>query len=149
MIMNIKKGGSGGGFAKVYSKQKELIQVKGASGLHSYSEEEMAAFSEHLTNCLTGDDDVKHLLPVEEKGLDLCKKVKDGLLLSKFINLAVKDTIDVRALNLRKGGKDVGPFQMQENQTLCISAAKSIGVQTINLGAPPFVLNFLQLKWCL
>jgi len=133
IVVNIKKG-STSGFAKVYSKQKELIQVKGAVGTHSFSEEEMAAFSEHLNNCLADDPDCKHLLPIDEKNMDLCEKVQDGILLSKFINLAVPDTIDVRALNLPKGGKPLDNFKKSENQTLCINAAKSIGVQTINIG---------------
>jgi plastin-1 len=113
-----------------------LIQVKGAGGgSHSYSEEEMAAFSEHISACLANDADCKHLIPIEEKGLDLCRKVKDGILLAKFINLCVKDTIDSRALNLPKAGKALTVFQMQENLNLVISSAKSIGVQIIGQGA--------------
>jgi len=56
-------------------------------------------------------------------------------LLSKFINCAVPDTIDIRALNKPKGGKPLSVFQIQENQTLCIKAATSIGVHTVNVGA--------------
>jgi hypothetical protein len=135
IVINIKSGkASGGGFGRVYSKQKELIQVKGHSGTHSFSQEEMDAFSEHLNNCLSGDSELKHLLPIQEGKTDLCTKVRDGLLLAKFINLAVKDTIDERALNKPKGGKELSLFQIQENQTLVISSAKGIGVQTVNLG---------------
>jgi len=141
IVANVKSGKTSAdkGFAKVYSKQKDLIQVKGHTGTHSFSEEEMSAFSEHLTQSLSDDADCKHLMPIEEKGLDLCRKVKDGILLSKFINLAVKDTIDARALNLRKAGKDLTLFQINENQTLLIAAAKAIGVQTVNLGASELI----------
>jgi plastin-1 len=93
--------------------------------VHSFAEEEVSAFSEHLNLSLQGDADVSHLVPIDPKGLDLCKKVRDGILLSKFINVAVKDTIDTRALNLRKGGKDISLFQINENQTLLISSAKA------------------------
>jgi plastin-1 len=137
IVNHIKTGRASAatGFAHVYTKQKELIQVKGAAGVHSYSEEEMAAFSEHFNNCLSGDADVKHLLPIDEKGMDLCRKVKDGLILAKFINLCVKDTIDIRAVNLPKATKPLSTFQMQENINLAIASAKAIGVQTVGQGA--------------
>lgn len=114
IVYNIKSGNANtsSGFAQVYTKQKDLIQVKGHSGVHSFAEEEVAAFSEHLNTYLTGDVDVAHLVPIDPKGLDLARKVRDGIVLSKFINIAVKDTIDVRALNLRKGGKDLSLFQV-------------------------------------
>jgi len=136
VVLAIKQGKGGKyEFSKVYSKQKELIQVKGHSGVHSFSEEEMSAFAEHLNQTLKDDKDLKHLLPVETKGTDLCKKVYDGLLLSKFINVAVPQTIDERALNKPKGAGKLSLFQVNENQNLCIEAAKSIGVITTNIGA--------------
>jgi hypothetical protein len=104
--------GKTSGFHAVYTKQKDLISVKGHTGTHAYAEEEVAAFAEHLNAYLEGDADVAHLLPINPSGLDLAKKVRDGLLLAKFINVAVKDTIDTRALNLRKGGKDISLFQV-------------------------------------
>jgi len=75
------------------------------------------------------------LMPIETKGTDLCKKVYDGLLLSKFINVAIPGTIDERALNKVKGAGKLSLFQVNENQNLCIEAAKSIGVITTNIGA--------------
>jgi len=136
VVLAIKSGKATGGFAKVYSKQKELIQVAGHSGVHSFAEEEVSAFSEHLNQSLKDDPDLKHLLPIETKGLDLCKKVKDGLLIAKFINVAVPDTIDPRALNkVGAGKKELTLFQINENQSLAIAAAKSIGVITTNVGA--------------
>jgi len=139
------KNGKGGSlkFAKVYSKQKELVQVQGHSGVHSFAEEEMAAFSEHLNQCLGEDKDLKHLMPLEGKGMDLCKKVKDGLLIAKFVNVAVPETIDERALNkvTAKDGKhrELTLFQINENQNLGIAAAKSIGVITTNVGAAELI----------
>lgn len=65
----------------------------------------------------------------------MCTAVSDGILLAKFINIAVKDTIDVRALNLRKNDKPLSRFQSNENQTLVISSAKAIGVKVTNIGA--------------
>lgn len=136
VVLAVKNGKAGGlKFAKVYSKQKELIQVQGHSGVHSFAEEEMSAFAEHINQCLAEDKDLKHLLPVDTKGLDLCKKVRDGLLIAKFVNVAVPDTIDERALNKKPSGKELTLFQINENQNLGIEAAKSIGVITTNVGA--------------
>lgn len=45
------------------------------------------------------------------------------------------DTIDERALNMQKNSKALSLFQINENLNLCISSAKSIGIQTINLGS--------------
>lgn len=137
VISGIRSGklSSAAGFAKVYEKQKELIQVKGASGLHSFSQEEMTAFAEHLNNILADDPDLQYLLPVDPSGIELAEKVGDGVLLAKFINKAVADTIDERALNTTTGKKPLSLFQVNENLNLVIASAKSIGVQTINLGS--------------
>lgn len=134
IMKSIQSGsGKGGQFVKVYEKQKELIQHKGHSGVHSFSQEEMTAFSEHLNFVLEDDGDCKHLMPINPEGLDLCDKVADGVLLCKFINKAVPDTIDMRAVNLpRKRG--LNKFEINENMELAINAAKGIGVQVINVG---------------
>lgn len=136
VVLNIKngKGSASKGFALVYSKQKDLVSYKGHTGTHSFSEEEMSAFAEHFNNYLSEDPDVKHLLPINPSGLDLCKKVRDGILLSKFINLAAKDTIDPRALNTPKNGKALDMFKISENQTLCLTSAKGIGCKLTNIG---------------
>lgn len=123
------------GFLNVVHESKRLIQVKGASGLHSFAQEELSAFAIHISNCLAGDEDLAHLLPIQPDGLELCEKVYDGMLLCKFINCAVPSTIDERVINKRKAGKDLSLFQRNENLTLAISSATSIGVTTVNLGA--------------
>lgn len=58
------------------------------------------------------DPEVAYLLPINPDTLDLCAKVKDGVLLSKFINMVVPDTIDMRAVNLPKGGRPLSLFQV-------------------------------------
>ena len=64
----------------------------------------------------------------------------DGLLLAKFINVAVRDTIDARALNrLKAGGKELSLFQINENQTLVIASAKALGVKVTNIGASELI----------
>lgn len=132
----LKSGSKSGdfGFGRVVRETRKMVQVKGASGLHSFAEEEMAAFAEHINQCLGDDAELKYLLPINPQGVDLCHKVRDGVLLAKFINKAVPDTIDERALNKRKNN-DLSVFQINENQNLVISAAASIGISVVNIGA--------------
>ena len=60
-------------------KQVTMIRVQTASGgSHSYAEEEVSAFAEHLNFCLGDDKDLAYLMPINPNGLDLCKKCSDG-----------------------------------------------------------------------
>lgn len=75
MISSIRTGttNNAAGFAKVYEKQKELIQIKGkAGGVHSFSQEEMTAFSIHINTLLGDDADLKS---VAAMGLSACSGV--------------------------------------------------------------------------
>lgn len=118
----------------MYNANVTIHEVKGsAGGVHSYSEEETAAFTEHINNCLQHDRDLELWLPITtESGLFV--SVSDGILLCKLINAAVPETIDERAINLRKRSKDLNVYQMTENLNLCINAAKSIGCSVVNIG---------------
>ncbi|KAI9986180.1 hypothetical protein PInf_025095 [Phytophthora infestans] len=71
-----------------------IHEVKGtAGGLHSYSEEETAAFTEHINNTLQADSDVASLMPISTDA-GLFRAVCDGVLLCKLLNRAVPETID-------------------------------------------------------
>ena len=59
---------------------------------------------------------------------------------SKIINCAVPGTIDPRAINVRKGGKDINVFQAKENLRLAIASATSIGCIIINI-TPPLIMD--------
>ncbi|RLM96051.1 hypothetical protein BBI17_001693 [Phytophthora kernoviae] len=120
--------------AAAYNANVTIHEVKGtAGGLHSYSEEETVAFTQHINNCLSSDKDVASLMPI---GMDagLFRSVCDGVLLCKLINAAVPETIDERALNIIKKTKELNVYQKTENQNLCINAAKSIGCSVVNIG---------------
>ncbi|ETO15237.1 actin bundling protein [Reticulomyxa filosa] len=105
----------------------ELIAIESKSGgLHSYAKEEISAFANHLNYCLGDDPDLDYLLPINPDTNDLFMKVKDGVIIAKFINVIEPETIDWRAVNYKKGG-GLNQFKIIENQNLNISAAKSIG----------------------
>lgn len=137
LIQSIRSGkkGRNSNFARVVSKQREMIQVKGHSGLHTFAQEEMTAFAEHFNFVLKGDRELDYLLPMDTSGTEMLSSVGDGVLLSKFINKCIPETIDERALNKRKNGQPLSLFKINENLNLAISSAKSIGIQTVNLGS--------------
>lgn len=137
-----------------------MRQAKGAAGsVHSFSLEEATAFTEHINHVLqstaNAEDwpDHSSYLPIQAprdsdgdgnvagSEVDLFSKVHDGVLLCRFINLAVPGTIDQRVLNEKgKGKRDqkdkaLNLYQCRENQNLCINAAKAIGCQLTNVHA--------------
>lgn len=120
--------------AAMYNAHVKIHEVKGTGGaMHSYSEEEKVAFSEHINNCLVHDRDLSHVLPIAPESDALFQSVSDGTLLCKLINAAVPETIDVRALNQKKA-KQLNVYEKTENNNLCINAAKSIGCSVVNIG---------------
>jgi hypothetical protein len=127
-----KSGKGSKGFGDVFVKNANVNIVQSAHASHSFSDEEKVSFVEHINQVLKGDPDVKHLLPINPDDMGIFKAVRDGILLCKLINSAVKGTIDERALNK---GTNLNAFKITENQNLCINSAKAIGCQVINIGA--------------
>lgn len=118
----------------MYNANVTIHEVKGsAGGVHSYSEEETSAFTEHINNTLHHDKDVASLLPMNPVD-GLFHSVGDGILLCKLINVAVPETIDVRAVNIKKKAKELNIYEKTENHNLSINAAKSIGCSVVNIG---------------
>ncbi|VDK23314.1 unnamed protein product [Anisakis simplex] len=95
---------------------------------------------------LLADPDLKRLLPVQTDGGDLYRKVQDGLILCKLINLAVPETIDERAINK----KNLNTYTKLENLTLALMSSQAIGCNIVNIdgydlskGRPHLVLGLL------
>ena len=118
---------------------------------------ELHAYGTYITQAVGSDADLKHLFPLdllpldvipspspepqsnggptlsrEGYGLDLLRKLKDGLLLAKLINHVAPRTIDERVLNKRSdaagGGQSLGWQAIVENLNVCITSAKSLGL---------------------
>jgi hypothetical protein len=148
----LKSKGDATKFGNLVGKQMELIYNESASGgMHSYAKEEITAFASHLNYCLGDDPHLDYLMPIDTETMDLFQKVKDGVLIAKFINMIEPDTIDWRAVNYKKGG-GLNQFKIIENQNLNISAAKSVGLRISNVSAeelrdadknPTLVLGFM------
>eukprot|EP01035_Chromulina_nebulosa_P042059 gene42059-56949_t len=106
------------------------------ANIHTFSDSEKQAFSEHINMCLSHDLLVKELLPLDVNSMDLFEKSSNGLILCKLINVAVVDSIDERALNVKP---DMNVYQKSENQNLALNAAKAIGCQVVNIGSQDLI----------
>lgn len=134
------RSGSESALGKAVAKHATITTVKGATGHHSYAEEEKVAFTEHINHCLGGDEYLAGAgaVPMNPSSMDLFANVADGILLCKLINAAVPDTVDERALNFPKK-RALNPWEVKENQNLCINAAKAIGCTVVNVHANDLV----------
>jgi len=138
MMRKVRVGG--GKVTQLYQvtkKVEKMVKLGGTSEVsaegttHSFSEDETVAFGDWINYSLADDPDLAYLLPIDTSNMnDLFEKVKDGVLLCKLINSSVKDTIDPRAINMKK----LNAFKIGENQTLAVNSASAIGCNTTNLG---------------
>ena len=87
---------------------------------------EKAAYINIINNLLSNEELNNNYLPIDPYSNDIFDKIKDGILLCKFINKAKKDTIDERTINKNE---NMTEFQQRQNLNLAISAAKSIGLR--------------------
>jgi plastin-1 len=132
--------GGGAGVAAGAAKPPQLLRVHGAhaSSVHSFAEEEKAAFSVYLSRALAGDADLAAHLPIDPASLELFSKVADGVLLCKLVAHAAPDELDVRAINTARrlaAGRALSRYQIGENHALALAAASAAGVRVVNIDA--------------
>uniref|UniRef100_A0A0K0G3L7 Fimbrin (inferred by orthology to a D. melanogaster protein) n=1 Tax=Strongyloides venezuelensis TaxID=75913 RepID=A0A0K0G3L7_STRVS len=99
--------------------------------IHTIRVEEEVAFSNWINSHLSEDPDLKKHLPVNADTHELYKKLDDGLVLCKLINLAVPETIDERVINK----KNLNTYSKLENLTLSLMSAQAIGCNIVNIDA--------------
>lgn len=81
----------------------EVQQSVGESGFtHSYLVEERICFAKLINDILKNDEDVKDVIPINPEGDDIFHAMEDGIILSKLINASIENTIDFRAVNMKK-----------------------------------------------
>jgi len=133
ILRNVRSGGKSSekGFAGVVKKQAEVTRIQGATGSHSFADEEKESFVEHINDALKGDKDLAGRLPIKVDNMDVFKAVSDGILLCKLINHSVPETIDERTINTKQ---PLNQYKIIENQNLCINSAKAIGCNVVNIG---------------
>ena len=117
---------------------------------------EIHAYAQFISRALGNDPDLKHLFPLDLAppsveassplpvsasssttlvhnfagcGLDLLRKMRDGLLIAKLINVVSPRTIDERVLNKRSTTGGVpGWRSIVENLNVCMTSAKTLGI---------------------
>jgi len=125
-------GGKASEMVRTIQKGVDIQKVHGVGGgYHSYTEEEKRFYASFINAQLAGDADCAHIVPISLDGEDLFASVNDGVLSCKMVNIAFPGTIDERVID--KKPKNV--FQKNQNQTLALNAARSIGCQFVGIGA--------------
>ncbi|WZZ39190.1 hypothetical protein YC2023_035449 [Brassica napus] len=99
--------------------------------LHTINQSEKGSFVHHINRYLGDDPFLRQFLPLDPDSDDLYELVKDGVLLCKFINIAVPGTIDERAINTKRV---LNPWERNENHTLCLNSARAVGCSVVNIG---------------
>ncbi|KAK6919258.1 Calponin homology domain [Dillenia turbinata] len=104
--------------------------------LHTISESEKTSYVAHINGYLGEDLFLKKYLPLDPATNALFDLAKDGVLLCKLINVAIRGTIDERAINTKHS---LNPWERNENHTLCLNSAKAIGCTVVNIGTQDLV----------
>ncbi|XP_065366420.1 plastin-3 isoform X2 [Calliphora vicina] len=152
LCLDLKSKDVASTFKTVVSKKENLETLGGMSSIssegttHSVRLEEQLAFSDWINSNLGHDQDLKHLLPIDNEGKRLYQSIKDGILLCKIINHSCPDTIDERAINK----KNLTVYREFENLTLALVSSQAIGCNIVNIdahdlakGKPHLVLGLL------
>eukprot|EP00051_Salpingoeca_urceolata_P026500 m.477582 g.477582 ORF g.477582 m.477582 type:complete len:641 (+) comp20867_c0_seq1:379-2301(+) len=138
LLKKVRAGKIDSQFVSVVDRVEKVCKQGGTSSrsaegtTHSFADAEILAFTDFINSTLASDPDVQDLLPIDMEDHDaLCKAGRNGLIYCKLINFAAEDTIDPRAINT----KQLNTFKIQENLTLAINSAASIGINVVNIGA--------------
>ena len=83
-------------------------------------------FTKLINYILIEDADVQGILPINPENDDVFHSLEDGVILSKLINSAAENTIDFRAVNMKK---NLNVYQVKENLNLALNACKGIGLR--------------------
>ncbi|CAN6968857.1 unnamed protein product [Brassica oleracea var. botrytis] len=110
--------------------------------IHTINQSEKGFFVHHINRYLGDDLFLKTFLPINPDTNDLYELVKDGVLLCKFINVAVPGTIDERAINTKRV---LNPWERNENHTLCLNSARAVGCSVVNIGTQDLAEGRIQL----
>ena len=91
-----------------------------------YSDKEKNKYAKLINKALKDDADCKNKLPIDPKGDDLYEKLRDGVILSKLVNLCEPNTINEDDI---KKNDDMNVYDKYANLEKAIKGAKDIGIQ--------------------
>lgn len=93
-------------------------------------------FTKLINYILIEDADVQGILPINPENDDVFHSLEDGVILSKLINSAAENTIDFRAVNMKK---NLNVYQVKENLNLALNACKGIGLRIPGINPQAFI----------
>jgi len=89
-----------------------------------YNVNEKECYCKYINNLLAEDEGLKTKLPIVPESNEIFKKIKDGLILAKLVNIAAPGTVDERVIVIEPG---MSLDDKKANLNLVINSAKSIG----------------------
>ena len=89
-----------------------------------YNVNEKECYCKIINDLLANEEDLKTKLPIIPESNEVFKKIKDGIILAKLVNLAAPGTVDERVI-VKDPGMTLADKQSNLNST--IMSAKSIG----------------------
>jgi hypothetical protein len=89
-----------------------------------------------INEVLQGDEDVKKVIPINPENDDIFSSMEDGIVMAKLINLAVENTIDMRAMNMKD---NMNIYMVKENLNLALNAGKGIGLKLPGISSQAFI----------
>ena len=89
-----------------------------------YNVNEKECYCKIINDLLANDEELKDKLPIVPESNEVFKKIKDGLILAKLINIAVPGTVDERVIIKEP---QLSSAEKEANVNLTINSAKSIG----------------------
>lgn len=132
IVRELREGKTTSSLAASVVPRKSVKNVtESGSATHTYTEDEKEAFVEHINICLGHDNDLKSILPMNQKNDALFRSVHDGVLLCKLVNFAVPSTIDERVINK----KPKNQWEISENHVLALKSCTGIGCSVVNIGS--------------
>jgi len=126
----------------------EILRQEGTSGgAHTYSTEEVRAFSEHFNEVLADDASLSKWLALDPNSEKMFDAVAEGVLLAKYINKIRPGAIMEKKL----ATKPRNTFEISQNHVLTLEAAKEIGLKIVNIGPTDLITKtphlVLGLTW--
>ena len=91
-----------------------------------YSDKEKNKYAKIINKLLKDDPDCKNKIPIDPKSDELYEKLRDGVILSKLVNLCEPNTINEDEI---KKNDDMNVYDKYANLEKAIKGAKDIGVQ--------------------
>ena len=92
--------------------------------VNPYNVNEKECYVKIINKLLEADEELKNKLPMEPESNEVFKKIKDGVILAKLVNLAAPGTVDERVI-VKDPSMTVE--DKKSNVNLVINSAKSIG----------------------